>query len=250
MQNNPLTAKVALVTGAAKRVGAEIARTLHAAGMNIILHYKSSEEQAINLGEELNKIRPLSAVAIRADLQEAESDRSLIGESIKVWGRLDALINNASRFYRTTVGQVTDYAWEDLMSSNVKAPFFLSQAATPYLMETEGVIINIADIHSEKPLRDYGVYCISKGALVMMTKVLAKELGPKIRVNAISPGSIAWPEGENTLSEQEKQKIVEKTTLKRGGCPNDIAKAVLFLVRDGQYITGQILAVDGGRMLG
>lgn len=249
MQKNPLSSKVALITGAARRIGAEIARILHEAGMNIALHYNASEEEAIDLCEQLNQKRKHSATAIRADLQEAESEKALVQQAVEVWGRLDVLVNNASRFYQTPLGEVTVYAWDDLMNSNLKAPFFLAQAAAPFLTKTQGNIINITDIHAERPLRDYSVYCISKSGLLMMTKVLAKELGPAIRVNGVAPGAILWPEGKNTLSEAEKQKIIEHTVLLRPGHSTDIAKAVLFFVRDAEYVTGQILDVDGGRML-
>lgn len=249
MLSHSLTSKVALITGAARRVGAEIAKQLHHAGMNIVLHYNSSEEEAVQLCHELNKKRDSSAVAIRADLQESESEKMLIHQAAEIWQRLDLLVNNASRFYRTSMGKVTDYAWNDLMNSNLRAPFFLSQAAAPYLAENQGVIINIADIHGQRPLKDYSVYCLTKSGLVMMTKILAKEFGPLIRVNAIAPGSVLWPEGKNSLSESEKQKIIDHTILRHPGSPEDISKAVLFLVRDGTYITGQILNIDGGRLL-
>lgn len=249
MQKNPLASKVALVTGAARRIGAEIARTLHDAGMNVVLHYNASEEEAIALCEKLNQIRKNSAAAFRADMQEQESEKNLIQQAAGVWKRLDVLVNNASRFYRTTMGKVTEYAWDDLMNSNVKAPFFLAQAAAPYLAANQGCIVNITDIHAERPLRDYSIYCISKSALLMATRVLAKELGPLIRVNAVAPGPIIWPEGENQLSEEEKQKIIDSTALLRAGDPAYIAKAVLFFVRDAEYVTGQVLSVDGGRMV-
>lgn len=249
MQKKPLASKVALVTGGARRIGAEIARTLHHAGMNIVLHYNSSEEEAIRLCEQFNQHRDHSAVAIHANLEELENGSALIAQAVDVWDRLDVLVNNASRFYRTAIGKVTEYAWDDLMNSNLKAPFFLSQAAGPYLAASEGCIVNITDIHGESPLRDYSVYCISKSGLVMMTKILAKELGPLIRVNAVAPGSILWPEGENTLSNEDKQKIISQTILRRPGSPEDIAKAVLFFVRDANYITGQVLRVEGGRLL-
>lgn len=249
MQKNPSAIKVALITGAARRIGAEIARTLHASGMNVVLHYNASEGEAIHLCAELNQKRRESAVALHADLLQIESSNALVDEAHKTWGRLDVLINNASRFYRTTLGKVTEFSWDDLMNSNLKSPFFLSQAVAPYLAETHGVIINITDIHSERPLPDYSVYCVSKGGLTMLTKVLAKELGPNVRVNAVAPGAILWPEGENTLSDKEKEKIIERTSLLRAGAPEDIAKTVLFLVRDGTYITGQIINVDGGRTL-
>lgn len=249
MQKNPLASKVALVTGSARRIGAEIARTLHEAGMNIVLHYNASEEEAIKLCDDLNAERKHSAYAIRADLQEGESEKAMVDEAAKVWKRLDVLVNNASRFYRTSIGKVTEYSWEDLMGSNLKAPFFLSQAAAPYLAANEGAIVNITDVHGERPLRDYSVYCISKAGLIAMTKILAKELGPLIRVNAVSPGSIIWPEGDNTLSDEDKKKIVNSTALLRGGTPEDIAKAVLYFVRDAGYVTGQVLSVDGGRLV-
>jgi pteridine reductase len=249
MQKNPLTEKVALVTGAARRVGASIALSLHKEKMNVVLHYNASEVEALSLCDQLNEERPHSAIAIQADLSIAESEKALIQRAKKEWGRLDALINNASRFYRTNMGKITEYAWNDLMISNLKAPFFLSQAAAPFLKETQGCIVNIIDIYANFPLRDYAVYCISKSGLAMATKILAKELGPEIRVNAVSPGSILWPEGKNSLSEAEKQNIIHQTALQRCGTPADIAKAVLFFIREGDYITGQILSVDGGRVL-
>jgi pteridine reductase len=248
-QKNTLQSKVALITGAARRIGAEIARELHGAGMHIALHYNASEDEALALSDELNKTRPGSVITLRADLLVPESEELLVKEAVKHWGRLDVLVNNASRFYRTGIGKVTEYAWDDLMSSNVKAPFFLSQAAAPHLAEHEGAIINITDIHAEYPLREYAVYCISKSALLMMTKSLAKELGPRVRVNAVAPGSILWPEGENILSDEEKQKIIQRTSLHRAGKPSDIAKAVLYFVRDADYVTGQVLRIEGGRLL-
>jgi len=249
MQKNPLTGKVVLVTGAARSVGAEIARTLHAAGMNIVIHYNASEEEGVKLCEELNTHRKHSAKALRADLQDDESCKALVVRTAEIWSRLDVLVNNASRFYRTELGKTTEYAWDDLMMSNLKAPFFLSQSAAPFLAQQEGCIVNISDIHAERPLSGYSVYCISKNAISMMTKALAKELGPRVRVNAVAPGAVLWPEGENELSEKIKQKIIERTILSRSGSPKDIAKAVLFFVRDAEYVTGQILSVDGGRSL-
>lgn len=247
MQKKTLAGKVALITGAARRIGAEIAKKLHEAQMNIVLHYNSSEQAAIQLCEQFNQERASSAVSICADLQDAESEQVLIRQTIAAWGQLDVLVNNASRFYRTPMGEVTEYAWNDLISSNLKAPFFLAQAAAPFLKQAKGVIINITDIHAERPLRDYAVYCISKSGLLMMTKVLAKELAPDIRVNAVAPGSILWPEGENDLSDAEKEKIIDRTSLLRQGSGEDIAKAVLFFIRDADYVTGQVLNVDGGR---
>lgn len=249
MQQNPLVKKVALVTGAARRIGAEIAKQLHADGMNIVLHYNASEQAAADLCEELNTIREKSALVLSAELGTEENSQALIERAVKVWGRLDVLVNNASRFYRTYIGKVTSYAWDDLINSNLKAPFFLAQAAAPILALNHGSIVNITDIHAERPMRDYSVYCISKAGLSMMTKVLAKELGPKVRVNAVAPGSIIWPEGENSLSDDLKQKIIDRTPLGRGGMAGDIAKAVVFLVRDANFITGQVISIDGGRSL-
>lgn len=249
MQTNQSTPKVALITGAARRIGAEIARTLHAAGMNIIIHYNASEEEALELVKQLNKERAKSAIGLRGDLLQPESEVALVRQAVGVWQRLDVLVNNASRYYRTKLGKVTEYSWDDLMNCNLKAPFFLSQAAAPYLAETSGTIINITDIRADRPFHDYSVYSISKSGLSMLTKVLAKELAPLVRVNAIAPGPILWPEGENTLSDAEKEKIINSTLLLRPGDPQDIAKAALFLARDADYITGQTLYVDGGRML-
>jgi pteridine reductase len=249
MQKNSLAGKVALITGAARRVGAEIARVLHEAGMNTALHYNASEEEAQVLAEELNRKRKGSAVALRADLLEPESEKLLVNQAVKAWGRLDALVNNASRFYRTELGKVTDYSWDDLLNSNLKAPFFLSQAAASHLAEHHGCIINITDINAERPLKNYSVYCMSKAGLNAMTSILAKELGPKVRVNAVAPGSVMWPEGPNSMSEEEKRVAIERTPLLRHGEPLDIAKAVLFFIRDADYVTGQVLAVDGGRIL-
>lgn len=249
MKKNSLASKVALVTGAARRIGAEIARTLHDAGMNIVLHYNASEDEAVKLCDHFNQKREHSSIAIGANLQESESAKGLVKKTYEAWKRLDVLVNNASRFYRTELGKVTDFAWDDLMTSNLKAPYFLSQGAVPYLTETKGVIVNIADIHAQHALRDYSVYCISKNGLIMMTKTLAKELGPSVRVNAVAPGAVMWPEGKNELTEEVKEKIISLTSLQRPGSPEDVAKAVLFFVRDGDYITGQVLGVDGGRWL-
>ncbi|HEX4045313.1 MAG TPA: pteridine reductase [Gammaproteobacteria bacterium] len=242
-----LTAKVALVTGAARRVGAEIARVLHQAGMRVALHYHTSETAARLLCEQFNQQRPQSALAIAADLQAADSENKLIQQVIDQWQRLDVLVNNASQFYPTPLAEVTSATWEALLHSNVKAPFFLAQAAAPFLAAQQGSIINITDIHAERPLKAYSVYCISKAALLMATKALAKELAPNVRVNAVAPGAVCWPEGDNALSSTEQQKIIDRTLLARAGSPSDIAKAVLFFVRDADYVTGQILSVDGGR---
>ena len=246
MQNNQ---KVVLITGAARRIGAETARVLHAAGMNIILHYHASGAEAEQLAFSLNKIRPHSAITLQANLSILAEIQPLIEQAVAVWGHLDALINNASRFYKTEIGAVAESAWNDLFESNLKSPFFLAQAAAPHLKKRQGAIVNLTDIHAERPMRSYAVYCMTKAGLVMMTKALAKELSPDVRVNAISPGEIAWPEGENSLSDEAKQKIVARIALKRHGDPNCVAKAVLFFLQDAEYVTGQVLVVDGGRSL-
>lgn len=249
MENRSLDSKVALITGAARRIGAAIAETLHHEGMNVVLHYNASEEEAQDLCARLNQLRPNSAATLQADLLESEVDKSLIDKAYHIWGRLDLLVNNASRFYRTHFGKVTEYAWEDLMVSNLRAPFFLSQAAAPYLTESRGRIINVADIHAWRPMRNYSVYCITKTGLLMLTKTLAKELAPHVMVNAIAPGAIVWPEGENSLSSDEKDSIISKTPLGRTGNAGDVARVALFLARDSDFMTGEVLAVDGGRNL-
>jgi len=243
-----LTSKVALVTGAARRIGAEISRSLHDAGMNIVLHYHTSKTDALSLCDELNQKRAHSAITIQAALHESGCEKILVEKAVAEWGRLDVLVNNASRFYRSLLNEVTNEDWEDLINSNLRAPFFLAKAAAPALSAVEGCIVNITDIHGSKPLRDYAVYSISKSGLIMMTHALARELGSKVRVNAVSPGAILWPEGENVLPDEVKNKILAKTTLQRHGTPTDIASAVLFFVRDAKFVSGQVLNVDGGRL--
>lgn len=241
--------KTALITGAARRIGKAIASHLHTQNINLILHYHTSEKEAESFSQELNKKRSHSAVILKTNLAETPELNRLIQQAVEAFGHLDILVNNASCFYRTPWGQVTEQAWDNLMAVNVKAPLFLSQAAAPYLAKTKGCIINITDIHAEKPLRDYMVYCISKAGLIMLTQSLAKELGPNVRVNAISPGSILWPEGENTLPPAVQQTLIERTALQSHGSPEEIAKAVLFLATAADYVTGQVLTVDGGRSL-
>ncbi len=249
MQKKSLDGKVAMITGGARRIGAAISELLHQEGMNVVLHYNASEDEATELCDKLNRIRPNSAATLQGDLLLPEIDKSLVTKAYHTWGRLDLLVNNASRFYRTPFGKVTEYAWDDLMISNLRAPFFLSQAAAPYLAETKGRIINIADIHSWRPMKNYSVYCISKTGILMLTKSLAKELAPDVVVNAIAPGSIVWPEGENSLSAEEKDAIISKTPLQRTGNAMDVARVALFLARDADFMTGEVLAVDGGRGL-
>lgn len=238
--------KVALITGASQRLGATTARTLHAAGFNIVIHYRSSRDTAHTLQQELNKHRDDSVVLVQADLLSLNALPALAREAHKAWGRLDVLINNASTFYRTPIGNASEANWDDLFGTNAKAPMFLSQAAAPFLKKTRGCIVNMVDIHADKPLKEHTIYCMAKAALVMLTKSLAKELGPDVRVNAVAPGAIMWP---SDLDEVTKQRIVSRTFLKRKGEPEDIARTIRFLVQDAPYITGQIIAVDGGRSL-
>lgn len=243
------TAKVVLITGAARRVGAEIARTLHAQGMQIAIHYRSSADDAHNLCQSLNEQRPDSAVALQADLHDTANLPQLVDAVVRTWGRLDVLINNASNFYPTPIGKATEDQWNDLLGSNLKAPFFLAQASAPALAQSQGCIINMVDIHAQQPLKSYPIYCMAKAGLLMMTKALAKELGPHVRVNAIAPGAVLWPEDESQLSKNVQDQIIARTALKREGTPADIANTIVFLVSHADYITGQVLAVDGGRSL-
>ena len=241
-----LSNKIVLITGAAHRIGATTARMLHAEGMNILLHYRNSREAAESLQAELNAIRSDSVHLIQADLHDTANLPALVEQAIQIWGRLDVLINNASSFYATPIGSVSETQWDDLIGSNLKAPFFLSQAAAPYLCQHGGCIVSIVDIHAERPLKEFPVYSMAKAGLVMLTKSLACELGPEVRVNAIAPGAILWPEN---LGENEKEKIISRTFLKRQGEPEDIARAILYLIRDAGYMSGQVLTVDGGRSL-
>ena len=240
-------AKTALITGAARRIGATLVRALHAVGMNIILHYRGSAKDAEQLYDELNGQRADSIMLVRADLMNAEELGPLVSQARNAWGQLDVLINNASTFYPTYVGEITDQDWEDLLGINLKVPLFLSQAVAPMLRQSHGSIINIVDIHADRPLKNYTVYCIAKAGLVMLTKSLARELAPGVRVNGIAPGAILWPEVEDYGSVHTE--IIERTALKREGHPEDIANAALFLIRNAAYITGQIISVDGGRTL-
>jgi len=245
--NHSLEGKVALVTGAAHRIGATIARTLHRAGMNVAVHYRRSRDEAEALQAELNGARPDSVALFPADLLATERLPRLVDKVLATWGRLDVLVNNASSFYPTPVGSATEADWDELLGSNLKAPFFLSQAAAPHLKACQGCIVNIADIHGERPLKDHPVYSVAKAGKIMLTKALARELGPDVRVNAVAPGAILWP--ERGLDEVTRQRIINGTALKRQGSPQDIANAVLFLIRDADYVSGQVLAVDGGRTL-
>lgn len=236
---------VALVTGAARRVGARIVRELHAAGMSVAIHFHRSRKDAESLREELEEARPGTAMTVAADLVEPGAPESVVARAGERWGRLDVLVNNASTFYPTPVGEATESEWKDLVGSNLAAPFFLAQAATPLLRAVRGSIVNIADVYGHRPLAGFPVYSAAKAGLVMLTRALALELGPEVRVNSVSPGAVLWPEND----EPDRRRIIEEIALGRSGDPGDIARAVLFLVRDATYVTGQDLAVDGGRLI-
>lgn len=243
-----LNGQVALVTGAARRIGAAISRRLHQHGANVAIHYRESSDEANALCDELNAARPDSAMSLRADLSDTSAFPELI-DSVTEWhGQLDILINNASSFYPTEIGHVSEADWDNLIGTNLKAPLFLAQAALVPLRSSRGVIINIVDIHAQRPLRNHAVYGAAKAGLAMLTRSLAKDLAPDIRVNGVSPGAILWPETE--LSDAAKKSILGQIPLGRTGEPDDIAGCVLYLVRDATYVTGQIIAVDGGRSIG
>jgi pteridine reductase len=246
--HTPLAGQAVLVTGAARRVGAAIARALHAAGANVLLHYRTSATAAESLARELNDARAGSARTYQADLLDMNQLSPLIDAAVGAFGRLDVLVNNASTFYPTPMGAITAHDWDDLMGTNVKAPLFLSQAAAPALRKTRGLVINLVDIHGLRPLKRFAVYCTAKAALAMLTRSLARELAPEVRVNGIAPGPIMWP--EEAPDPETKAKIISQTLLQRQGSPDDVARTALFLAAEAPYITGQILAVDGGRSLG
>jgi pteridine reductase len=246
--NDTMTGQVVLITGAAKRIGAAIARQLHASGADVAIHYRSSKGEAAVLATELNHARADSARIFQADLNATNEIPALVDDVVSWRKRLDCLVNNASSFYPTPLGKITEEHWDDLIGSNLKAPLFLAQAAAPYLRDARGVIINIIDIHATRPLRDYLAYGPAKAGLAMLTKALAKDLAPEVRVNGVSPGAILWP--EDGLSESVKQTILRQVPLERAGDPDDIAGCVRFLVQDATYVTGQIIAVDGGRSIG
>lgn len=244
---SPLQGQVALVTGAAQRIGAEIARRLHAEGVDLLLHYRHSASAARTLVATLNGIRNDSARLVQADLGDLGALPGLIAAASDWRGRLDLLVNNASSFYPTPFGEVTAEHWDDLMAANLKGPFFLTQAAAPLLRASRGLVVNLVDIHAERPLAAHPVYSIAKAGNAMMVRTLARELGPEVRVNGIAPGAILWP--EQGLAEETKQTILARTALQRPGTPADIARTLIFLVRDAPYITGQIIVLDGGRTL-
>jgi pteridine reductase len=236
-----------LITGGSKRVGAEIARLMHATGANLMIHYRSSAREARALQDELNSVRENSVALIQADLLDTAVLPSLVSQTVASFGKLDVLVNNASSFYPTPVGAISEKDWVDLMGSNLKAPMFLSQAAAPELKRHHGCIVNITDIHADRPMKNYLVYSVAKAGLVGLTKSLARELAPNVRVNGVAPGPIMWPEDNPDFDEVSRQRIVSHTMLKRAGTPSDIAHAVRFFIEDAPFVSGQILAVDGGR---
>jgi pteridine reductase len=245
---NSLAGRSALITGSGRRIGATIAERLHAAGAKIAVHYFQSSGPAEELADRLNAVRGNSAFAIGADLRSVAEITRLVEQVVARAGRLDILVNNASSFYPTELGSVTEANWDDLVDSNLKAPLFLCQAALPHLRASRGTIVNMIDIHARRPLRHHHVYSAAKAGLAMLTRSLARDLAPEIRVNGVAPGAILWP--EDGMSDKIKQSIIRKIPLARAGEPDDIARTVLFLVRDAPYITGQIIAVDGGRSIG
>jgi pteridine reductase len=247
-QSQKLGGKVALVTGAALRIGAAIASELHANGANVAIHYRGSADAAKKLADDLNAVRPASAATFQADLNATRELPELVAAVCDWGGRLDILINNASSFYPTPPGEITEANWDDLIGSNLKAPLFLSQAAIAQLRKQRGVIINIVDVHAQRPLKNHAVYGSAKAGLAMLTRSLAKDLAPDIRVNGVSPGAILWP--ENDMSDAVKDTILQQIPMQRAGEPRDIAGCVLYLVQDASYVTGQIISVDGGRSIG
>ena len=239
--------KVVMITGAARRVGAACVEFLHAAGMNIILHYRNSREEAGALAETLNANREGSVKLLQGDLKDYQEIPALIEKAISLFGNINVLINNASSFYPTALEDINEEIWEDLLGTNLKAPLYLIQALAPQLKENNGCVVNIVDIHGDRPLKGYSVYCIAKAGLGMLTKSMARELAPEVRVNGIAPGAIMWPEQPHY--EGMHKEIISRTALKREGNPKNIADTALFLIENADYITGQIIVVDGGRTL-
>ena len=247
MPEQTLNDKVILVTGAARRIGAAIVTCLHEHGARLAIHYRGSRDAAEKLAADLNKVRENSATALQADLADTDKLPALIAAVLDWGGRLDGLVNNASSFYPTPLGSISEKQWDDLVGSNLKAPLFLAQAAIDPLRRSAGAIVNIVDIHAQRPLRNHAVYGSAKAGLAMLTRSLAKDLAPHIRVNGVSPGVILWP--ENGMSDVVQESILRQIPLQHAGKPRDIAACVLYLLRDASYVTGQIIAVDGGRSI-
>jgi len=238
---------MALITGAAQRIGAEIARTLHGEGMDVALHYRRSAVEAEALRQELEAVRPDSVLLLQADLSDTAALPGLCAEAAAFRGHLDLLVNNASSFYPTPLDTASEAQWDELMGSNLKGPFFLCKAAAPWLRASGGAIVNLVDIHAERPLKEHAIYCMAKAGNAMMVRALARDLGPAVRVNGVAPGAILWP--EQGMSEEARRQILARTALRRPGSAADVARAVLYLVRDADYVTGQIINVDGGRTI-
>lgn len=247
--DTPLENKVVLITGGAKRVGAAICRLLHSHGARLMIHYRNSDDEARALQAELNLQRPDSVAIIQGDLLNLSILPTLVQETVHHFGRLDALINNASSYYPSELGSINEHQWDDLIGPNLKAPLFLAQAAAVELKKTHGSIINITDMHVERPKKGYIIYSVAKAGLVTLTKSLAHELAPAVRVNAVAPGPVLWPEDNPQFDEVYRQRVISQTLLKRIGESDDVAKAVHFLLQDAPFITGHVLAVDGGRSL-
>ena len=247
MTELPNSRPVVLITGAARRVGASIARTLHAAGYDLALHYRHSRQDLDALTADLEQQRGSSTLALQGELADVDALPDLVNDTISRFGRLDGLVNNASAFFATPLESVTLQQWEELFASNARAPFFLAKAAASHLRERAGAIVNLLDIYAQRPLPGYSVYCMAKAAQAAMTEALAHELGPEVRVNGVAPGAVMWPESGKSYA--NKDEIIARTPLKRAGSADDVAGAVLWLLRDVKFVTGQIIRVDGGRSL-
>ena len=247
MTDLPNPRPVVLITGSARRVGAMIARTLHSAGYDLALHCRNSRSELDALIDELEQIRPSSTLALQADLADVERLPDLVNDTISRFGRLDGLVNNASAFFATPLDEATPDQWDELFASNTRAPFFLTRAATEHLRDRAGAVVNLLDIYAERPLPGYSIYCMAKAAQLAMTQALAHELGPEVRINGVAPGAVMWPESGKSYA--NKDEIIARTPLKRAGAPEDVADAVLWLLRDAKFVTGQIVRVDGGRSL-
>lgn len=239
----------AIVTGAAKRIGQVIVRDLHGRGLDVLIHCRRSQPEAERLAADLNAARAGSVTVVAADLADSDTPDRLVDAALETFGRLDVLVNNASAFYPTRLEQATIEDWETLMASNLKGPFFLSRAAAPHLAATRGAIVNLADVHALVPLKNHAIYSQAKAGLIMQTKALARDLAPEVRVNAVAPGTVLWPEGEAAPSDKTRAAILARVPLGRPGTPEDVAGAVAFLALDAPYVTGQVLVVDGGRSL-
>lgn len=244
----PLAGQCALVTGGARRIGATLVQELHAAGANVVIHCRTSADDAAQLAAACNARRSDSAIVATADLRDLTALPALVAKAVSMFGRLDILVNNASTFYPTPVGSITADAFDDLIGTNLRAPLFLAQAAAPHLRRYQGLILNITDIHASRPLKGHPTYCAAKAGLAMLTQSLARELAPQVRVNAIAPGPVLWPDAE--MDERVQTQILERTALKRLGSPGDVARAALYFATAAPYVTGQVLAVDGGRSVG